>query len=191
MEQGMRDGVSGQLRIGAVLFVFALILSLFLGLSMSRSVAALPLVDDKIVRTVVQPIRRHLPGDSNKQANSTASHTSPNNNTDTQSAASPASSTASSRESADVLPEPVIEPLQPVAPIDASDMPQRMPPLTTELNFSRPSLPKVTLAKVTGLSLMPIQATENGWRVFGLTWYWWLLMAGAAGYGIRQLLFIW
>lgn len=29
---------------------------------------------------------------------------------------------------------------------------------------------------INGLSLPPVAATENGWRIFGILWYWWMLI---------------
>jgi hypothetical protein len=171
-----------QLRTGAVVFVFALILSFSLGLSLPRSVAALPLVDDGSLRTVVQPLKQHLQ-DNNRQTGPAADNQPSNGNARAQSAVYQSPSTTTSRESATPPSESVIEPLPAVTPIDVRDI----PPLTTELHVSRPSLPKVTLAKATHLSSMPIQATKDGWILFGVAWYWWVILAVALFYGARQV----
>jgi hypothetical protein len=183
MRQNMRDGAMMQLRTGAVVFVFALILSFFLGLGLSRSVAALPLVDDRILRTVVQPLKQRLQDNNNKQTGSATGNQPSNGNASAKSAVYQSPATTTSLKSVTPPSEPVIEPLPAVTPIDVSDM----PPLTTELRGSRPSLPKVTLAKATHLSTMPIQATENGWILFGVAWYWWVILAVAIFYGARQV----
>lgn len=187
MGQHIRDKVLRRTSILAISFF----VSAFLGMSTSQSVAALPLGSGEVIRVAVKPISRLLEADNKKATKSTTSRAPSNATTNSQSDTYQPSTTSNTYEDPAPLAEMASEPLQAVAPIDTAIIPQRIPQVVSGLSFSRPSLPKVTLAKMVTTSRTPIQATEEGWKVFGITWYWWLLVAAGVGYSTRQLISVW
>ena len=105
-----------------------------------------------------------------------------------QSAANQSSSTAASPAGTEGVNTPVtenIEPLEPVAQIDTSDIKQPLLPLAYLASARRESIPVATLAHTTTVEAPPIQATEEGWILFGIAWYWWLLVVGGLAYAGR------
>ena len=56
------------------------------------------------------------------------------------------------------------------------------PPIGNEIPQQTPSAIPVQMIDAPNPSgVIPIQSTENGWRLFGVLWYWWALSASALG----------
>ena len=121
-----------------------------------------------------------MKGQSNSNANSSGAQPQ-----------SPAGQSSAANSSSDAAVLPVAEdmqPLEPVAPIDMSDMKQPLVPFVYLASATREAVPAATVAQTTTAVTPPIQATEEGWRLFGMAWYWWLLIGGAIGYGTRYFM---
>jgi hypothetical protein len=58
-------------------------------------------------------------------------------------------------------------------------------PLAYLASARRESIPVATLPHATTVEAPPIQATEEGWILFGIAWYWWLLVVGGLLYAGR------
>jgi hypothetical protein len=81
------------------------------------------------------------------------------------------------------------EPLSELPTIDASDM--RQP---TTIYTSRPikaiaASTTIHNAKATDI-VSPLQATDQGWKVFGMAWYWWLIGGAGVVFATRKVILV-
>ena len=189
MTKHMRGVHVAQVPMRAMLIVSVSIVSVLLSLLPARTANALPLGVDKLLSPVIAPL---LPGTKSQPTQSNPSNSSNTSATpaasQSQNAANQSSSTAASAagsENGDVPIAENIEPLEPVAPIDTSDIKQPLLPLAYLASARRESVPMATLAHTTTVEVPPIQATEEGWVLFGIAWYWWLLVVGGLAYAGR------
>lgn len=188
MTKHMRGVHVAQVPTRAMLIVSVSIVSVLLSLLPARTANALPLGVDKLLSPVIAPL---LPGTKSQPTQSNPSNSSNTSATpaasQSQGAANQSSSAASAADSGngDVLIAENIEPLEPVAPIDTSDIKQPLLPLAYLASARRESAPVATLAHTTTVEVPPIQATEKGWILFGIAWYWWLLVVSGLAYAGR------
>ena len=188
MTKHMRGVHVAQVPTRAMLIVSVSIVSVLLSLLPARTANALPLGVDKLLSPVISPL---LPGANSQPSQPNSSNSS---NASTTPAASQSqgavnqSSTAASpagSENGDMPIAENVEPLEPVAPIDTSDIKQPLLPLAYLASARRESVPMATLSYTTAVEAPPIQATEKGWILFGIAWYWWLLAVGGLTYAGR------
>lgn len=94
-----------------------------------------------------------------------------------------------------VLKDPLLEQLsvalsQPFTSVLTSPLTTASPSIKIPAEHTHP-IPEEDLAAPIDLQLPPVAATENGWRVFGVLWYWWLcavlLVGGLGTYSWRVL----
>ena len=180
MTKHMRGVHVAQVPMRAMLAMAVSIVSVLLSLLPAHTANALPLGVDKLLSPVVSPL---LPGAKNQP-------TQPNSNNSSNAGTTPAASQSQGAANQSSAASPVgsengsvpivenIEPLEPVAPIDISDIKQPLIPLAYLASAKREAVPSVTVARATTVVAPPIQATEEGWRLFGIAWYWWLLAIG-------------
>lgn len=75
------------------------------------------------------------------------------------------------------------------APVELSPEAETIIPVTSSGQVAARQSPEAVLAaeispKLNGYTAqVPVQATNEGWSVFGIAWYWWLLGAGLAALG--------
>lgn len=87
-----------------------------------------------------------------------------------------------------VSKDPLLEQLsvalsQPFSPVLTSPFATVAPSIKIPAEHTHP-IPEESIETPIDLQLPPVAATENGWRVFGVLWYWWLcavLLAGGLG----------
>jgi hypothetical protein len=76
----------------------------------------------------------------------------------------------------------VATPLDELSPLDISTIPAQAPysyhPATAALAASH-----AAVGTATGDLAVPLQATKHGWKLFGVAWYWWLILL-ATGYSL-------
>jgi len=177
-----------------MLVMSVLVLSTSLGLLFTHSAAALPLGADDLLKKTVQPIVQLLPvgNSSPPQANSepVQSNNSAGNAAPQSAAAGQASSpsAAASTTSLATSEEAAIQPLDPLAPIDMSDVRRPLKSLIYLANAHTGSSDAMFAREETGGAVtLPIQASEEGWRLLGIAWYWWLVAASTVYYSVRYL----
>lgn len=193
----MRGVHVAQVPMRAMLITSVLVVATSLSLVFSHSAGALPLGVDDLLRKTVQPVVQLLPtgnsqpplannesAQTNSPAGTGGNAASPNAPTNQASMPTTAVSTTPSMASE----ESSVEPIDPLAPIDTSDMRQPLMPLVYLANADTESSGgRMAPAGAGGIAALPIQASEEGWRLFGFAWYWWLVAAGAIFCGIRYL----
>jgi hypothetical protein len=189
MTKHMRGVHVAQVPMRAMLAMAVSIVSVLLSLLPAHTANALPLGVDKLLAPVAAPVAELLPSSSNQPAQSNRSSNSNANSAPaaSQGASSQSSPSTPSTTSSDATPTGAdIQPLEPVASIDTSDIKQPLLPLAYLASAKRESAPMATMAH-TVVGVPPIQATEEGWILFGVAWYWWLLAIGALVYAGRWL----
>jgi hypothetical protein len=82
---------------------------------------------------------------------------------------------------------PVIaEPLMELPSIDTSET-IAQPIRSTQPAHAIPASPGAVLGIADNAVALPVQATSQGWKFFGVAWFWWFI-AGATGYYISRRL---
>lgn len=193
----MRGVHVAQVPMRAMLVMSVLVVAASLSLLFSHSASALPLGVDDLLRKTVQPVVQLLPiGNSQPpQANSEPAKTNNSAGTGSNAASPSAPTNQASTPTTTVSSTPLatseessVQPIDPLAPIDTSDMRQPLMPLVYLANADEESSDRrITTAGVGSVATLPIQASEEGWRLFGFAWYWWLVAAGAIFCGVRYL----
>lgn len=194
MTKHMR-GVHVAVPVRAILIVSLLVMPAFLNLFHTHSANALPLGADKLLDKITQPVIQLLPSNSSPPSQPRSESTKSNSssgNASSQSGSNQASSTASPVVYGDAAAAGSeasdMQPLEPLAPIDTSDIHQPLLPLVYLANARPATSNQSVLAQASTIAELPIQASEEGWRLFGVAWYWWLAATGALAFGIRYLL---
>lgn len=194
MTKHMRGVHVAQVPVRAMLVTSVSVVSVLLSLLSSSAASALPLGADKLLSPVIIPITQLLPGGGTNQQPSqpgkgSASNTNATPSTSqSQHAANQSSfSPSSGNPDGTALVVEEMQPLDPVAPIDISDVKKPLLPLAYLASAKREPVPAVAVVRTTAAVTPPIQATEEGWRLFGVAWYWWLITVGALTFGIRYL----
>ena len=192
MTKHMRGVHVARVPMRAVFATSVLVISASFSLLSTHSAAALPLGADDLLKKVVQPVTQLLPNGNSQSPppNNTqpASGNSSSGNAASQSTAAQSTTVSASpvAENTSVLTDGVDTPsLEPLLPIDTTDIRRPIMPLTHLASTQR------TLSSVEGSEQagpLPIQASEDGWRLFGLAWYWWLVIGGAVAYAGRQII---
>jgi hypothetical protein len=175
------------------MLVAGVVVPISLSLLFTQSANGLPLGADKLLDKALPVVTQLLPTVNNTQPSQ--SNGNPQNASTTPAATqsqgaanqSSAATTATQTNSA-TLPDPEVTPLEPLATIDSGEILRPLVPLGQLASARGESTPKVMLASAASSPVLPIQASEDGWRLFGMAWYWWLLIGGALGYGARYFI---
>lgn len=188
MTKHMRGVHVAQVPMRAMLAMAVSIVSVLLSLLPAHTANALPLGVERLLSPVLAPLS---PSASSQPAQNSGN--SSNVNTapaapQSQGAANQPSSISPSSANLNVAPVVLegVEPLAPVTPIDTSDLKQPLLPLAYLASAKRDSRPTVTVASATTATPL-IQASEEGWRLFGVAWYWWLVATGLTLFVFRYL----
>lgn len=111
-----------------------------------------------------------------------------NSQTEQMTASAPESNTATATPSPE--PAPVVtttaSPLSPatvaVAARETVDLDElRLAALVTPLSLKTSPQTVTTAGLVSHASFVPLHASEKGWELFGVAWYWWMIVAAVGG----------
>ena len=193
MTKHMRGVHVAQVPKRAMLVMSVLIVPISLSLLFTQSANALPLGVDKLLDGAIPVVTQLLPG-SNQPSQPSGNPS----NASTTPAASQSQGAANQSSSPAVTPtvpasttsamDNEVQTLEPIALIDTADMTQPFMPLGQLASMRGDPSSRTMLARTTANQVVPIQASEDGWRLFGMAWYWWLLIGGGLGYGIRYFM---
>ena len=161
--------------------------SLLAVLLITPSAQALSLnVDLRLEDGVVSPLTRLLSDDNARTNDRTASTPAKRESSPLQAGEStPSASRQAPRKSENAkaaqafdesllsveMLQPFDEPLDSIATI----------PAVAGVSISRESSSAVSTAAKQPTMIAPLQATEEGWRIFGHAWYWWVFMTAGVG----------
>ncbi|HET8884249.1 MAG TPA: hypothetical protein VFM68_02155 [Candidatus Saccharimonadales bacterium] len=188
MKQHMRGVTSVKVRTWAIIAVSAIITSILVSIVTFQHAGALLNADD-LLRTATKPIERILYDDNNDKSSPSASQqqSERSNSNDSESsqnaaphAAAPmtpshANNATNNTQRSVQQAQNAHESLPAMTPIDIN----QLPPSATKLAYT-PSFASMPMADIatptkTTAQLAPIQATQRGWQIIGVMWYWWLL----------------
>lgn len=193
MTKHMRGVHVGQVPMRTMLVACAFVASTSLSLLFVQSASALPLGLDELVGKTVQPVVQLLPIGSSNQSSPPKSEptktSSPRHNSDSSQGATNSSSPVVNNSNPSIVTpeETAAQSLEPIAPIDPINMQQPIAPYAYLASTRNGMTNNAVFAQTTTDPFLPIQASEEGWRLFGVAWYWWLAATGALIFGIRYL----
>lgn len=185
MRQHSRGVTLVKLPLGMLVFVIVFTLSL-ISSNNANALTLDPMLDTinsltKIVRTDDSTIAK------NGQRSNNSENTSGSANAKNLSRQAPSQS--SSLNTVDVPSGETFtaEPLSELPIIDASDMQQPTTIYTPRPIKAIAASTVVHNAKATDI-VSPLQATDQGWKIFGMAWYWWLIGGAGAVFATRKVI---
>jgi hypothetical protein len=183
-----------QVPMRAMLAMGVFIASISTSLLFTHSAHALPLGVDNLINKTVQPVVQLLPIGNNQPPQSSSpppsQQNSPTTNNTSSQSSSPHSSAQTTTTNENATPSLVEASgdasLEMLPAIDLGDMPRSiMPFIYLASTQNGTSQGEVLGRATTNSAAVPIQASEEGWRLFGVAWYWWLVAIGAVFYCVR------
>lgn len=170
----------------------------FMAVTMSAgSVQALSLEDT--TNRVTQPVQALLNPITQAAAprSPQAAPQATQNSNNSAAAPTPRSGQSAGNQAASTTASPVSTPPSPTAPstpLDGTVTLETMQPITQESFSNRTNSTKLASMMIqnpTGHSIKSdfgwLQATESGWQLFGLQWYWWAVLGAASWAGVHVL----
>jgi hypothetical protein len=155
-------------------------------ISLSLSTPTHALSVEPVVDTVLSVVKLHEP-----EGNAAS---------DNKGEASRAATSTKIRSSPNKAPDAILQPSTTIeapaaAPVIAAPLEQLPSIETTEMRLLSASAyrPAASLAVspvvlgTTNDTVMPLQSSNHGWKLFGVAWYWWALIITAGYYLIRRL----
>lgn len=188
MTKHMRGVHVAQVPMRAMFVMSVSAVALLLNLLFMHSANALPLGAERLLGPITQLLPSSAPAQQPVQSDTTngsAANTSASPSPSSANQSSLASPSTANLDAAPMAPEDV-QPLTPLALIDTSDLKQPLLPLAYLASAKRDSRSVAAVASTTVATPL-IQATEEGWQLFGVAWYWWLAAAAVTAGGFRYL----